>query len=126
MRINAAKAAASAMGYTLKFKNLIWWQGEADANDPSNYLTYKNNTCQLFDSIRAATGEPNLNIIIVRIADYTGYAHRTEVRAAQKQIADSLAYTEWVDTDFYNPGVVHKSAVNYCYIGQDITLKAIK
>lgn len=79
------------------FDAFVWWQGESDAVPVvnTNYLA----DLQSFAArVRAATGEPHLPVIIVRVLHYPELA---PIRAAEEQFVATDGHAVLIDSDAY-------------------------
>lgn len=109
----------SILGKTVRYRLLLWIQGEADAADIPDSEAYYSNCVELFASIRASLREPTLPIVIIKLnGDINrGATSLGNVRTAQDLLAANDPHTWIVDiddfdangSDYTSPGNVHYS-----------------
>ncbi|MHC4941936.1 MAG: sialate O-acetylesterase [Planctomycetota bacterium] len=114
--INNAMADLALMGLTADLGGFFWMQGEWDARNSVDATNYENNLTTFIQQIRTDLGKPNLPFVIGRLNQniYLSSFGITQtnlntVRTAQQSVADTLAKTAIVYTDFLtlNPDFLH-------------------
>jgi hypothetical protein len=97
----------------------FWMQGEADADNGSFAAAYETNLNHFIDRVRADYGDPNLPFIIGRIR-VPSYPFSAQVRAAQKNVADTKPWVALVNTDYLtrNPDYVHFDSPSTYQLGR--------
>ena len=87
-------------GYKVKFKALLWMQGEKDARIPEAGIDYYNNFELFINSLRKDLNAPDLAVIFGKVNPPSDryYALDTVVKA-QIRISDELSNTYIIDTD---------------------------
>lgn len=133
------KVRAAVQGEKIKTVTLIWMQGERDANERHG-LVYAASLKGLLEQFKADLGRDDINFIIGRISDFdlsdAKYRHWTMIRKAQVEVAETLPYSAWVDTDDLNDGLnrlgetvkndLHCSVAGYEILGKRFADKAIE
>ena len=96
-RYNEAKEYLENCGYTVNKQFMVWCQGCADADANRNIETYKNNTKNIFNTLKSSTGISDM--FMVRIGhcktsgaasiDTTKDSRYKAINLAQKELADT-------------------------------------
>lgn len=121
--ILAAKAT-----HSLIIKSLIWYQGEYDGltTNQNDAINYQTNLTNFISSLRTDIGEPNLKVVLVKVhSNITeggdDFHYTPEVRTADNNVAaadPTRVFT--VDSDPYNPTLVHVASAGLLSLGVDI------
>lgn len=112
--VGSPNAAALLALVAQPVQALVWWQGESDRNTPD----YLDRLRELMARVRAASGDPRLLIIEVRVLDLPVNAN---VRAAQEAFAVSDVNAALVSSDgFENGASDHLTDAGYQAVTQRI------
>jgi hypothetical protein len=114
--VTQAKNDLTAEGKIIKYKNFIWYQGEADAAEYAGSSLYSANLTALVNKVKSDFGS-DINIVIVRTHNVFPYSN--VVRSADSTLC---ANNGWymVDTDMYNPSIVHLTSSDLVNLGNDL------
>lgn len=83
-----------------RLRQLWWIQGETDAEDQVQSLTYGANLSTLWNAAKAHTGYPNdLAMVIAQLSDAPALPHRNAVRTAQADLATNDPAVSLINTD---------------------------
>lgn len=98
-RYNEAKAYLESCGYTIGKQFMVWCQGCTDADADRNIETYKNNTKNIFNTLKISTGISDMFMVRIGHCKTSGAAaidttkdpRYKAVNLAQKELADEEA-----------------------------------
>lgn len=96
--IEAAKASLARRGVEPKVGEVLWMQGETDAQRPAKARAYARNLTAFIGKVRAHWGAPSTGFVIGQI-DANGTEGARTVRAAQADVAKDLPVVSIIDTD---------------------------
>lgn len=121
--VGGALANLAAANLAYQVEGMLWMQGENDANDAGRAANYQSNLTNLITDVRDRYGA-DMDFVIGRLHEelepgFYGYAE--EVRNAQETVANTVANTDWVDTDSFmvNPiDGVHFNSFGHLALGE--------
>lgn len=123
-RIQAAKDASDK---TLNIRNFIWYQGETDGGVLSWANEYAANLADLISTLRTDLGLPYLNIIIIKVhSNLSGFIYVNTVRAGDDTVDAADVRVLCVDSDNYEPTVLHLNSASMVSLGSEVALQCIK
>lgn len=105
-RLDAALARLGSAGHSHRLGCLVWVQGESESGTDAAF-GYQPALTGFISDVRADLGEPDLPVVLGRIAAQTGASrggpypddNLAAVRAAQEAVADADPRVDWVDMD---------------------------
>jgi hypothetical protein len=115
--VTNAIAEALSLNITLDFVAMLWYQGEADAQNLTYANAYNANLTGFIAQSKIDFGISKF--VIIRVHDIAIYTYSSIVRAAQNAIATGDSDVDLIDTDPYEPTVVHPNSSSYNSIGLD-------
>lgn len=108
----------------LRYKAVVWMQGESDAEDSTKAANYEANLTDLINQFRTDTGI-DVPWIVGRIQNY-GATYTSQVRDAQVNVANTVTNVEWINTDSYTlRDYVHFDADGQIQFGFDTFQKLL-
>lgn len=114
-----SRISAYGQNVNLRYKAVVWAQGEEDSTDSLKAIAYEANLTDLIDSFRIDTGL-NVPWVIIRTQTVAGtWAYI--VRAAQAAVASALTNVYIIDSDTYTlRDAVHYDADSQILCGHQV------
>ncbi|MCA9136311.1 MAG: hypothetical protein KDB00_06125 [Planctomycetales bacterium] len=106
----------------------VWMQGERDHQEDETTLTYKENLETLYRQLTEDFDRSDIHFVIGRLSDARlGTPNWDKIRSIQVEVAQSLPFADWIDTDDLNGPTngVHCPPEGYKQMGQRFAQKAI-
>ena len=110
------------LGYTYTIRGFIWHQGIDDAILGRSQTDYRNDLIQIISDLRNDYGTVSTPFVLARSVNnpIVGAVKMAPIRAAQVNVASSVAYTGWINIDDLTPYInsVHLSAQSQITAGE--------